>query len=356
GYCDSENDVYKYQSAEYDTIRFDELTHFSESMYIYLISRLRGANNYPKQVKSSTNPGGVGHQFVKDRFISLGSAGVKHDTENGSRIFIPSKVQDNKFLLERDPQYVRRLENLSDKDKKALLYGDWDIFDGQYFSEFSRSVHVIEPFEVPSHWRWYFTMDYGFDMAAFYWIAMDEQGCAYVAREFCQGKDNGQQPLIIGDAAAAILEHTHEKISAYLAPPDLWNSRQETGRSVADIFAEKGIYLTKTGNDRVDGWMAVKEWLKPFDDVDGVRRARLRIFSSCRELIRTLPALQYDDGKPSDVAAYPHDITHSPDALRGFCVYWTRGAKSAHRKSVVGHDVFDSGGKCGRYLEGGGTY
>lgn len=55
-YCDNEKDVYKYQSAEYDVIRFDELTHFTESMYIYLLSRIRGANDYPKMAKSSTNP------------------------------------------------------------------------------------------------------------------------------------------------------------------------------------------------------------------------------------------------------------------------------------------------------------
>ena len=116
GYCDSEKDVYRYQGAEYDTIRFDELTHFSEDMYIYLISRLRGANDYPKQIKSSTNPGGVGHMWVKSRFIDIGPAGEEYRSPNGTRMFIPSKVQDNKFLLEKDPGYIKRLENLSEKD------------------------------------------------------------------------------------------------------------------------------------------------------------------------------------------------------------------------------------------------
>lgn len=341
GYCDSENDVFKYQSAEYDVIRFDELTHFTEQMYTYLISRVRGANGFPKQVKSSTNPGGVGHQFVKARFVDIGAPNTEHGTGTGGRIFIPSKVQDNQFLLRADPDYLKRLENLAEKDKKALLYGDWDIFDGQYFSEFSREIHVCEPFEIPAHWRWYFTMDYGFDMAAFYWIAVDEQNNAYVAQEFCQGKDNGGEPLIIQDAARAVKERTTCAPSAYLAPPDLWNSRQETGKSAADIFAEHGIYLTKTSNDRVAGWMAVKEWLKPFCDVDGVTRARLRIFSNCTELIKTLPALQYDDKRPSDVATQPHGITHSPDALRGFCVYWVNGAKMPERRGVYTPDLLE---------------
>lgn len=341
GYCDSENHVIQYQSAEYDVIRFDELTHFSKEMYEYLISRLRGANAYPKQIKSSTNPGGVGHTWVKERFVNPAPPNTLIETPTGSRIFIPSLVQDNKFLMEADPDYIKRLENLSEKDKKALLYGDWDIFDGQYFTEFDRTVHVREPFPIPDHWRWYFTMDYGFDMAAFYWIAVDEQGRAYVVHEFCQGKDNGQEPLIIADAARVVLARTTMPISAYLAPPDLWNSRQETGKSMADIFAEHGIYLTKTGNDRVNGWMAVKEWLKPFVDVDGVTRARLCIFSNCTTLIKSLPALQYDAKKPSDVSIHPHPITHAPDALRGFCVYWIGKAKAPFKKRKYTADMLE---------------
>ena len=112
-------------------------------------------------------------------------------------------------------------------------------------------------------------------------------------------------------------------MTAYLAPPDLWNARQETGRSVADIFAEHGVYLTKTSNDRVDGWMAVKEWLKPRLCEDGAERPRLRFFPNCRNVIRCLPLLQYDEHRPNDVRNTPHELTHAPDALRGFCVYWT---------------------------------
>ena len=182
GYCDNYNDVYKYQSAEYDVIRFDELTHFTEDMYIYLMSRVRGANDFPKQVKSSTNPGGVGHAWVKARFIDIGPPDVLHETKKGSRIFLPSKVQDNKFLMQNDPEYIKRLQNLSEKDKKALLYGDWDIFDGQYFTEFKRELHVVSPFEIPKHWRRYFALDYGLDMLAGYWIAVDEEMHMFTAR------------------------------------------------------------------------------------------------------------------------------------------------------------------------------
>lgn len=307
-YCDKESDVYKYQSAEYDVIRFDELTHFTEYMYVYLISRVRGTNGYPKQVKSSTNPGGVGHSWVKSRFIDIGAPDYEHD----GKIFIPSMVQDNVFLMKSDPGYVKRLEKLAEKDKQALLFGNWDIFDGQYFTEWNRGVHVIDPFEIPKDWRRYFVMDYGLDMLAGYWIALDTYGRAYVYREVYQSG------LIISEAARRICELTDEEIYANIAPPDLWNRRQDTGKSAAEIFAENGVCLVRANNDRVQGWYNLKEWLRPCKDEQGETIAPLRIFSNCLNLIRTLPSVAMDSKNPNDVAREPHELTHAPDAIRYF--------------------------------------
>lgn len=330
GYCDNEKDVFRYQGAEYDTIRFDELTHFTEQQYIYLISRLRGANSYPKQIKSSTNPGGVGHQWVKSRFIDIGEPNTEHQVKHGTRLFIPSKVDDNLFLMANDPTYKARLENLSENDKRALLYGDWDIFDGQYFGEWRREIHVIEPFKIPEHWRRYFAMDYGLDMLAAYWIAVDEQGRAYVYKEFCEGMDmgSGHSGLIVSDAIQAIKAHTTEKIYSYIAPPDLWNRKSDTGKSTAERFAESGIYLQKAQNDRAMGWMELKEWLKPCMDEHGNTIANLRVFSNCINLIKWIPALQYDPKNPDDCATQPHEITHGPDAIR----YFVAGRPMAERQ------------------------
>ena len=308
GYCDSENDVYRYQSAEYDVIRFDELTHFTEQMYVYLISRVRGANTYPKQIKSSTNPGGVGHTWVKRRFIDIGPPNEEHD----GKIFIPSLVTDNSFLMKNDPGYIKRLKRLSKKDREALLYGNWDIFEGQYFTEWNREVHVLNPFEIPKDWRRYFVMDYGLDMLAGYWIAVDSFGRAYVYREIYESG------LIISEAARRICEKTSEKVYAYIAPPDLWNRRQDTGKSAARIFTENGVPVIAAKNDRVQGWYNLKEWLSPFRDETGRMCASLRIFSNCVNLIRTLPALCFDSGNPNDVSNTPHELTHAPDAIRYF--------------------------------------
>ncbi|MBQ5777388.1 MAG: phage terminase large subunit [Oscillospiraceae bacterium] len=308
GYCDSENDVYRYQSAEYDVIRFDELTHFTEQMYVYLLSRVRGTNGYPKQIKSSTNPGGIGHSWVKARFIDIG----REDEEHLGRIFIPSKVTDNSFLMKADPGYIERLKKLSKKDREALLNGNWDIFDGQYFTEWRRDVHVITPFEIPRDWRRYFVMDYGLDMLAGYWIAVDTYGRAYVYREIYRSG------LIISEAARRIREMTTEKVYAFIAPPDLWNRRQDTGKSAAEIFAENGVRLVSAKNDRVQGWYNLKEWLSPYRDELGQMCAGLRVFPNCINLIRALPSIAISSQNPNDVSSTPHELTHAPDAIRYF--------------------------------------
>lgn len=313
GYCAVENDVYQYQSAEYDVVRFDELTHFTENQYIYLISRIRGTNSYPKQVKSSTNPGGIGHSWVKRRFVDPAPKSVPFIGEDGMRrVFIPAYLSDNNFLDKGDPEYRKRLLALPEREKKALLYGDWDIFEGQYFSEFSEGKHVVSPFEIPESYRKFRTIDYGLDRLACLWIALSPDGIAYVYREYCESN------LSISSAAKSILERTPqgEDIYATLAPPDLWSRSQESGRSKADIFSEYGLNFTKTSNDRESGWLALKELL-----YNGEGKIRLKIFSSCREIIKCLPALTIDKVRPTDCATEPHDITHAPDALRGFAIY-----------------------------------
>lgn len=311
GYCDSETDVFKYQSAEFDVIRFDELTHFTEDIYIYLISRLRGANDFPKSVKSSTNPGGVGHSWVKSRFIDCGAPDIVHSFTNGTRIFIPSKVQDNCFLMSKDKNYIKRLENLDEKNKKALLYGDWDIFDGQYFAEFKRDIHTCRPFEIPPEWTRYRAIDYGLDCLAVLWIAINSLNECFIYREYAESNK------IISDGAYEIKELSqNEKIRLTYAPPDLWSRSQESGKCRADIFRNSGLHLTKSNNDRVSGWLCIKEMLKANANGD----VKLHIFDTCTETIKCLTSITHDKLNPSDCATQPHNITHLPDALRYFAV------------------------------------
>ena len=332
GYIDNEKDVYQYQSAEYDVIRFDELTHFTEFMYVYMISRCRGANKFPKGMKSSTNPGGVGHQWVKERFVDIGAPNQVHKVRNetgteSTRIFIPSFVTDNRFLMELDPDYEKRLDALPEKERKALREGNWDIFDGQYFTEFDRKIHVVEPFEIPDEWDRYRTIDYGLDMLACLWVAVDTQGNEYVYKELYESN------LIISAAAQRIIEvNGKDKIKCTYAPPDLWNRRNDTGKSAYDIFRENGVILRRSANNRVQGWYAVAEHLKVFeieDEQTGEKKktAKLKFFNTCLNILRTLPVIQHDEKNPNDVAKEPHEFTHAPDALRGFCIERTKATK-----------------------------
>ncbi|MGE4549324.1 MAG: phage terminase large subunit [Intestinibacillus sp.] len=315
GCCDAESDVTRYQSAEYDVIRFDELTHFTRYQFTYLLSRIRGANDFPKRVKSTTNPGGVGHDWVKKRYIDRLTPGEPADCGGSTRLFVPARVQDNCFLMKKDASYLKRLEQLDENSRRALLEGDWNLSAGRYFPEFSREIHVCAPFPIPEDWERVLAIDYGLDMLAALWIARDALGNTVVYREVYE------PGLIVSDAAARICaaEAAGEPISRRFAPPDLWGRRQETGRSAVDIFAEHGLYFEKSDNRRVPGWLAVKEYLRVFPGADGRETARLRIFEGCTNLIRTLGALQCDSRNPNDAANHPHELTHASDALRGYC-------------------------------------
>lgn len=333
GYCDAERDVLRYQGQEYDCIFLDEATQLTEYQFQTFRACLRGVNDFPKRMYITCNPGGVGHAWVKRLFVD-------RDYRSGERpeeyVFIPAGVMDNTALQASDPDYIHRLEALPYAQREAWLYGNWDVLAGQFFGEWQREVHVCEPFEVPAHWRWYVTMDYGMDMLAAYLIAVDEQGRAYVTREIYEGRDlgEGHDGVIVSDAAG-MLQEMAAGVSVYqwLAPWDMFTARTESGRSVADIFAESGIWLTKTSNDRAAGWAAVRERLKVTEDETGRPAAMLRIFPRCVNLIRTLPLLRYDERKPSDCAQDPHELTHAPDAIRGFCVYWTENAERVPEKA-----------------------
>ena len=315
-YICGESDAYRYQGRSIDFIGIDELTQHTEKAVQVLLSCLRSPKGFKAVFKGTCNPGGIGHSWVKKRYIDGTSKGkrIYFDQKSGNSVaFVPASVYDNEVIMQKDPKYLRRLNNLPPAEKKAYLYGDWDIFEGQYFSEFDYSVHVMKPFEIPKHWRRYISFDYGLDMLACYFIAVDEQCRAYVYREIYKSG------LIVTEAAQAIYKAMgDEKIYSVIAPPDLWNRHSDTGKSTAEIFAEEGIYLCKVENSRVSGWYCLKERLKIFTDEQGQKCAGLRIFNCCENLIRTLPAIAFDKLNPNDCAKVPHELTHAPDAIRYF--------------------------------------
>ena len=310
GYCDRERDVDQYQGQEYDVIFLDEATQFTEYQYITLTPCIRGANDFPKRMYITCNPGGVGHEWVKRLFISRKYRDTEHPEEYD---FIPATVFDNRVLMETDKGYIDMLNNLSDGLRQAWRDGNWDMLAGQYFGEFDRGMHVTEPFSIPQHWHRYRAIDYGLDCLACVWVAIDERGDYYVYREYAEP----DKP--ISDGARDIVELSEdEDIDYTAAPPDMWGRSQESGKTKAELFYEAGLPLIKASSNREAGWLALKELLQP---VNG--GSRLHIFSSCTELIECLPALQRDAKHPTDCMTEPHDITHLPDALRYFTILYT---------------------------------
>lgn len=242
------------------------------------------------------------------------------DNQDPDAYTLTTTYKCNEWLDDADRKLIEDLAITNPDRYKVVGLGEYGIPGGSYFEEFRTDIHVVEPFVIPEHWHRYTTKDYGLDMLAQLWIAMDTEGNAYAYKELYESN------LIISDAAKKIKEvNGNDNIKIKYAPPDLDNRRQETGKSALDIFNEHGEHCIKSNNRRVDGWYAVKEWLKPIEVKDVQtgqikKTARLKIFSNCKNLIRTLPQLQRDDKDPNDCADQPHELTHLPDALRGFCI------------------------------------
>lgn len=317
GYCDNEKDVYQYQGQEYDVIGLEEATNFTEAMVTFISTCNRSTRkDFKPRMYYTANPGGVGFMWFKRLFIDRDFMNSEKPEDYD---FIPARVYDNLVLMKANPEYVKVLENLPEELRRAHLDGDWDSLAGQYFSEFRRDIHVVEPFVIPKEWDRYSTMDYGLDMLANYWIAVDPQYNVYIYRELCESD------LVISEAAEKILaeEEPGEQVMYRYAPGDLWNRRQETGRSATDIFADNGLYLYKADNKRVQGWYNIKEWLRVImtrDEFTGeaIKTSKLKIFSNCTDLIRFFPQMLRDKSNPNDGAKNPHNITHSLDSIRYF--------------------------------------
>ena len=192
--------------------------------------------------------------------------------------------------------------------------------EGVFFEEFDKSIHVCAPFEIPSNWRIYYSMDFGLDMLAAYIYAVNEEGHTFVIREIYRSG------LTIPEASALIRAADDKHIPEQrLAPPDLFRVTPESGQSQADVFYTNGVRLIKVSNDRETGWLAVKAML---------RERKLTVFSNCPNLIRCLSQITIDEKKAGDCKKEPHELTHAPDALRYYAIWWTRPAKPIETANI----------------------
>ena len=275
----------------------------------------------------------------------------KTETVDIKVLVVLSTHHDNPYITLAQRASIEQMKETDHEKWLQLAEARFIRPSGTFFKEFDPNIHVVEPFPIPKHWNVYTTKDYGLDMLAQYWIAIDTHGTAYVYKELYESD------LIISDAAKRIKEvnGTDKPLIKY-APPDLWNRRQETGRSAIDIFREHGEVCVKSSNDRVDGWLAMKEWLKVFDSKDietglPTQDTKMKIFSNCENLIRCIPKLQRAEHDPNDVdSKTDHEITHGPDSIRGFCIMRQRSADPLKEERI---DAFNQRAEKGRSYLGG---
>ena len=334
------NDRFKYQGRAYDYIAFDELTHFTQDEYLYLLSRNRASGPGTRvYLRASANPGGIGHGWVKARFLTPAPPmqtiwedvqvhtpdGAVH-TARRSRIFVPSTVFDNQILLQNDPAYAARLAALPDADRRALLYGDWDPFAGQVFSEWRadpahyadrRYTHVVDPFPIPRGWRVVRGFDFGYSRPfSVGWWAISPDGALCRIRELygCTGTPNEGvrwEPARIAREIKKIEQddpNIRGRTVRGVADPSIFD--ESRGESVAQMMEREGIFFDRGDNSRIAGKMQVHHRLA-FDQ-NGA--PCLTVFSTCRHFIRTVPALVYDPVNVEDVNTAMED--HIYDEMR----------------------------------------
>lgn len=327
GYCACDADLDRYQGAEYDVIFIDEATQLTEYQMKTLTACVRGVNGFPKRIYYTCNPGGPGHGYIKRVFIDRRyNAGEDPD----DYLFIRSLVTDNAALMSTQPDYVDQLRALPEKLRRAWLFGEWNVLDGNFFEEFRddpehyrdrRFTHVISPFNIPQSWRVYRSFDWGYAKPfSCGWWAVDNDGVLYRIAELygCTGDPDTGLKLTPDEVFGRIhsTECTHPALKGRnilgVADPAIWEC--QTGESIADVAAKHAVFFSRGDNKRIPGWLQVHYRLR----FDGDGYPMMYVFSTCRDFIRTVPLLVYDRNRPEDLDTSGED--HIADETRYMCM------------------------------------
>ena len=327
GYCANEGDLGQYQGAEYDVVFIDEAGQLQESWIRKINLCVRGTNGFPKRTYYTLNPGGPGHAYFKRVFVDRN---FNPDEDPDDYFFIQAKVEDNKALMDKQPAYLRELENLPPTLRAAWKDGRWDVYEGQFFEDFRddpehyqdrRWTHVIEPFEIPDGWTICRSYDFGYGKPfSCAWWAVDYDGTIYRIMELygCTRTPNEGVKWTPDKQFEEIhkteMQHPWLKGKSIIgvADPAIWDASR--GESVADTAARYGVFFTPGDNERIAGWMQCHYRLQ-FDE-DGY--PRMYVFNTCRAFIRTIPTLIYDEHRAEDLDTKMED--HVADEWRYFCM------------------------------------
>lgn len=338
-YLDKDDDVLRYQGQAFTWIGFDELTQWpTPHAWDYMRSRLRSAHGIKMYQRATSNPGGPGHQWVKKTFIDPAPPNRPFwatDIETGKtmvwpknsqfaidndlvgkpmlkRRFIPASLFDNPYLA-KDGLYEANLLSLPEHQRKQLLEGDWDVAEGAAFPEFNRTIHTVEPFDIPRSWKKFRACDYGYGShSAVIWFAVEPKtDVLIIYRELYVSKVTATD---LADMIADI-ERGEGRVSYGVLDSSLWHNRGDVGPSLAEKMNRKGMRFRpsdRSKGSRVAGKNEIHRLLQ-IDKFTG--KPGLQIFNNCTETIAQLPAIPLDKRNPEDVDTnYPHD--HIYDAIR----------------------------------------
>ena len=335
-YLERDADADGYQGHSYTRVYVEEAGTFPSYRPIAkLMATLRSGAGVPVGMRLTGNPGGPGHQWVKARYIDPAPAGyeIVRDLQTGlERVYIPSRVRDNRFLGD---DYVQRLKAVgSEALVRAWLEGDWSVIEGAFFDEWSYERHVIRPFAIPSEWLRFRSADWGsaapFSVGWWAVVGDDHQlgdgrtlprGSIVRYREWygcVEGKPNTGLKLTAEEVARGIkAKEADEKIAYGVLDPAAF--AVDGGPSIAQMMAREGVIFRPADNKRVSqkgalsGWDQMRARLKGSDGVP-----MLYVFETCRDFIRTVPVLQHDPDKPEDVDTDAED--HVADEARYGCM------------------------------------
>ena len=288
-----EDDVKNFQSAEWEFVYPDEATLFTPYQLEFLYGQWRTSLPVRKRLRLASNPGGPGHEWVKERFVDPdpdGGGEPWYDPEtHTTRAYIKTTWRDNEYL--EDDYEFSSLQSIPEGLREAFKEGNWDLHVDRFFTTWSSRKHVIAPFEVPRSYRRWGSVDWGYTapLHAQAW-ARDSQGHHFVYRTLHQAR-------LSNEMQAELMAKMFPEVHAWVADPAIWNP---TGYSrgklniVAHDWMETWrkmghhVVLLPGNNDRGTGWQRIQDMLK--DDEEGV--PWLQVFNTCRELIASFPRAQ----------------------------------------------------------------